>query len=241
MMKTSPRTELRYFTEHSSTAHAATVRQSWERSAPWITPWAASGSCRISRPWTLFLLWELTAECAFCCAYQLDLRRCSIARGTGLAEWHHFAGPIEAYDAEYEAIRLATALGIIVIEAGGNGTNNGSTPPLNMDTYTTLGGQAILNRDPANPDFRDSGAIIVTAATSAAPHTRLAYAPHGRRIDCYAWGQNINTLASDSGGSTNSYTSLFSGTSGASPIVTGAALAVQGRAEALLGFRFGPR
>ena len=150
-------------------------------------------------------------------------------------------GPIEAYDAEYEAIRLATALGIIVIEAGGNGTNNGSTPPLNMDTYTTLGGQAILNRDPANPDFRDSGAIIVTAATSAAPHTRLAYAPHGRRIDCYAWGQNINTLASDSGGSTNSYTSLFSGTSGASPIVTGAALAVQGRAEALLGFRFGPR
>ena len=28
-------------------------------------------------------------------------------------------GPIEAYDAEYDAIRLATALGIIVVEAGG--------------------------------------------------------------------------------------------------------------------------
>ena len=84
-----------------------------------------------------------------------------------------------------------SALGIIVVEAGGNGTNNGSTPPLNMDAYTTLSGQAILNRDAANPDFRDSGAIIVTAATSTTPHTRLAYAPHGRRIDCYAWGQNI--------------------------------------------------
>jgi serine protease len=150
-------------------------------------------------------------------------------------------GPIEAYDAEFEAIRLATALGIIVVEAGGNGTNNGSTPPLDMDTYTTLSGKAILNRDPTNPDFRDSGAIIVTAASSTAPHTRLAYAPHGRRIDCYAWGQNINSLASDSAGSTTAYTVVFGGTSGASPIITGAALAVQGRAQEQLGFRFSPR
>lgn len=149
-------------------------------------------------------------------------------------------GPIEAYDAEYEAIRLATALGIVVIEAGGNGTNNGSTPPLNMDTYTTLGGLAILHRDPANPDFRDSGAIIVTAASSTAPHTRLAYAPHGKRIDCYAWGQGINTLNSDDTGATDIYTSGFGGTSGASPIITGAALAVQGRAEELMGTRFSP-
>lgn len=150
-------------------------------------------------------------------------------------------GPIEAYDAEYEAIRLATALGIVVVEAGGNGTNNGSAPPLNMDTYTTLSGLAILNRDPLNTDFRDSGAIIVTAATSTAPHTRLAYGPHGARIDCFAWAQNINTLASNSSGSTTMYKTGFSGTSGASPIITGAALAVQGRAEAQLGFRFSPR
>jgi serine protease len=150
-------------------------------------------------------------------------------------------GPIEAYDAEYEAIRLATALGIIVVEAGGNGTNNCCSPPLDMDTYTTLSGRAILNRDPANPDFRDSGAIIVTAATSTSPHTRLPYGPHGRRIDCYAWGENINTLSSNAAGSTTSYCVNFAGTSGASPIITGAALAVQGRAEAQLGFRFSPR
>jgi hypothetical protein len=108
-----------------------------------------------------------------------------------------------------------------------------------MDNYTTLGGLEIFN--PASADFRDSGAIIVTAATSTAPHTRLAYAPHGMRIDCYAWGQNINTLSSDSGGATNFYTTGFGGTSGASPIITGAALAVQGRAENFLGFRFSPR
>jgi serine protease len=150
-------------------------------------------------------------------------------------------GPIEANDAEYEAIRLATALGIIVIEAGGNGTDNGSTPALDMDTYTTLSGRAILNRDPNNPDFRDSGAIIVTAATATAPHTRLAYGPHGKRIDCYAWGEEIDTLASNGSGSTTAYTTGFGGTSGASPIITGAALAVQGRAEAQLGYRFSPR
>lgn len=147
-------------------------------------------------------------------------------------------GPIEAYDAEFEAIRLATALGIIVIEAGGNGTNNGSAPALNMDTYTTLSGEQIFN--PASADFRDSGAIIVTAATSAAPHSRRNYGPFGARIDCYAWSQNIDTCASTPGGSTTAYTVSFSGTSGASPIIAGAALSVQGIAESMLGFRFSP-
>lgn len=147
-------------------------------------------------------------------------------------------GPIEAYDAEFEAIRLASALGIIVVEAGGNGTNNGQAPALDMDAYTTLGGEQIFN--PASADFRDSGAIIVTAATSAAPHTRRDYGPFGDRIDCYAWSQNIDTCSSNTTGSTSAYTTGFGGTSGASPIVTGAALAVQGLAEAQLGFRFGP-
>jgi len=149
-------------------------------------------------------------------------------------------GPIECYDADYEAIRLATALGIIVVEAGGNGTNNGSPPPLDMDTYTNGAGLHILFRDPSNPDFRDSGAIIVSAATSASPHTRRDYGPHGQRIDCYAWSQNIDTCSSSSGGATNLYTVGFGGTSGASPIITGAALLVQGMAEAALGYRFGP-
>ncbi|WUR16018.1 S8 family serine peptidase [[Empedobacter] haloabium] len=150
-------------------------------------------------------------------------------------------GPMEAYDAEFEAIRLATALGIVVVEVGGNGTFPGRAPELDMDVYRTLGGRAILHRDPANPDFRDSGAIIVSAATSAAPHYRLPHAPHGKRIDCYAWGENITTLYSDELGATNRYTSRFGGTSGAAAIVAGAALAVQGRANKLdRGMRFSP-
>jgi serine protease len=148
-------------------------------------------------------------------------------------------GPIEVTDAAYEVIRLATALGIIVVEAGGNGTDNGSVPPFAMNTYVTPGGDAILN--PGGAGFRDSGAIIVSAATSAAPHTRMAWAPHGQRIDNYAWGQNINTLHSNNSAATNLYSASFGGTSGASPIITGAALAINGIAQASLGYRFGPK
>ncbi|HYO76800.1 MAG TPA: S8 family serine peptidase, partial [Thermoanaerobaculia bacterium] len=148
-------------------------------------------------------------------------------------------GPIEIYDAEFDALRLATALGIVVVEAGGNGTNNGSAPAMNMDTWADSMGRRIF--DPTSPHFRDSGAIIVTAATSASPHTRLAYGPHGARIDCYAWGHNVETCASNNTGATNLYTSFFGGTSAASPIITGAALAVQAMNQTAHGFRFNPK
>lgn len=150
-------------------------------------------------------------------------------------------GPCEVLDADFEAIRLATALGIIVVEAGGNGTNNGSAPAFDLDAYVDPSGNRILFRDPTNPDFRDSGAIIVSASTSAAPHTRMVWAPHGNRIDCYGWGQNINTLSSDSAGATNLYTTGFGGTSGASPMITGAALVIQGIIDNTFSFKLSPR
>jgi hypothetical protein len=146
-------------------------------------------------------------------------------------------GPVETIDLNFEAIRLASALGMIVVEAGGNGTNNGGLPALDLDAYTK-GGLQILN--PASADFRDSGAIIVAAASSAAPHTRLDYSTFGARIDCYAWGQNVNTASSNDTAAITLYTGTFSGTSSASPIVTGAALCVQGVYEAANGFRLSP-
>ncbi len=150
-------------------------------------------------------------------------------------------GPCEVLDGDFDAIRLATALGIIVVEAGGNGTNNGSTPPFDLDAYIDPAGIRSLFRDPTNPDFKDSGAIIVSASSSGAPHTRMSWAPHGNRIDCFAWGQNINTLSSDSMGATAMYTTGFNGTSGASPIITGAAIVIQGIFQNNFGFRLSPR
>jgi hypothetical protein len=140
-------------------------------------------------------------------------------------------GPVEVEPAVFAAIRAATQKGIIVVEAGGNGA-------VDLDAVTVFGRQ-ILNRN--SPDFQDSGAIIVGAATSAVPHDRMGFSCYGSRIDCYAWGESIVTTGDGwEGNLTNSYTIGFGGTSGASPIVTGAAILLQGLAIARLGRRLGP-
>lgn len=145
----------------------------------------------------------------------------------GLYYW-----PVEIVDGTYDAIRLATALGIVIVEAGCNGGYD-------LDAYANLSGKKIFDR--ASTDFRDSGAIMVGAGSSAAPHTRLSFSNFGSRIDCYAWGENIDTASTDNAGTDNTlYTTAFGGTSGASPMIVGAAVIVQGLAQAALGYRFSP-
>jgi serine protease len=140
--------------------------------------------------------------------------------------------PVEAETATFDVIRLATALGIVVIEAGCNGSND-------LDAFDVGSGQ-VMNR--ASAAFKDSGAIMVGAASSTTPHTRLGFSNYGSRIDCYAWGGDIDTTGDGwTGNTTTAYTASFGGTSGASPIVAGAAVAVQGLAQASLGYRFNPK
>jgi serine protease len=141
--------------------------------------------------------------------------------------------PVEIETAVFDAIRLGSALGIIIVEAAGNGS-------VNLDNYNhpTLG--AVLNRTSRN--FKDSGAIIVGAASSNVPHQRLNFSNFGNRVDCYGWGERIDTTGDGwMGNLTNSYTPSFGGTSGASPIITGAALAIQGVMESSLGMRLSPK
>jgi hypothetical protein len=127
--------------------------------------------------------------------------------------------PVEVDQATFDAIQYATSQGIIVVEAGGNGSNN-------LDNYKDTNGKSILNRSSA--DFRDSGAIMVGAGSSTTPHTRLGFSNYGSRIDCYGWGDSIDTSGDGwTGNATNTYTSSFGGTSGASPVVAGSALIVQ--------------
>ena len=142
--------------------------------------------------------------------------------------------PVEIEPAVFDIIRLGTALGIVIVEAAGNGGND-------LDTVTGAGGGQVLNRNNTT-DFKDSGAIMVGAASSTSPHVRLGFSNYGSRIDCYAWGQGIDTTGDGwTGNLTNSYTTSFGGTSGASPIVTGAALILQGMAQESLLYRFSPR
>lgn len=137
--------------------------------------------------------------------------------------------PVEVEQAVFDAIRDAVDAGIVVVEAAGNGGND-------LDDWTDASGRHLLK--PGDDDFRDSGAIMVGAASSAAPHSRLSFSNHGSRVDCYAWGQNVDTTGDGwTGTSTTAYTGSFGGTSGASPIVTGAAVLLQSWRKARKGSR----
>lgn len=134
--------------------------------------------------------------------------------------------PIEIQDAVFELIRLATALGIIVIEAAGNG-NLDTCKGNNLDRFLWRKKKTL---DRNSPDFKDSGAIIVAAATSTIPHCRIEDTNFGSRVDCYAWGEQVTTAGyfpRSSGYAKNIYTENFGGTSSASAIIAGAAIAIQ--------------
>lgn len=122
--------------------------------------------------------------------------------------------PVEVEDLSYQAIRLATALGIVVIEPAGNGKHD-------LD--------AIL--DPA----RDSGAVIVAGSDAVPYHVRHDQTNFGHRVHCFAQAAHVVTAGDPALAS--KYTKTFGYTSAASAIVAGAALAVQGLAESHFGFR----
>ncbi len=123
--------------------------------------------------------------------------------------------PVENEPAIHAAIQTATANGRIVIEAAGNGGQN-------------LNGLFAQN----------SGAIIVGAGTSTAPHNPLCFSNYGTRVDVQGWGENVVTTGADISDdpandnlmttANQRYTSNFGGTSSASPIVAGAVADLNG-------------
>jgi serine protease len=129
-------------------------------------------------------------------------------------------GPVEYFQAEFDAISTATAKGIIVVEAAGNGN-------VNLDSGTCNGR--------FDRNVRDSGAIIVGAGHFDT-HERLSFSTYGSRVDVQGWGHEITTTgygdAFDPGDILQRYTHSFGGTSGASPIVTGVVLQIQGALKA---------
>lgn len=130
----------------------------------------------------------------------------------------------------FDWIRLATALGIVVVEPAGN---NGAPLDAYQDPIT---GKFVLNRTHA--DFKDSGAIVVGAGSQTHQASSVsmtgsgavvnAFGNYGSRLDCWAWGDgNVCAPKSTSLGDVTSY-GTFDRTSAASAIVAGAAASVQG-------------
>ncbi|MES9734946.1 S8 family peptidase [Bacillus sp. AP50] len=141
--------------------------------------------------------------------------------------------PVEVKPDIFDAIRMGTNKGIIIIEAGANGGND-------LDQFRDRNGKQVLNRN--SPDFKDSGAIMVGAASARVPHKRSYFSNYGSRVDVYGWGNAVDTTdAKPSEFITNLYTSSFAGTSSASPIIAGAAASIQGIAKNNQGRVYTPR
>ncbi|MEQ1709636.1 MAG: S8 family serine peptidase [Terricaulis sp.] len=126
---------------------------------------------------------------------------------------HYGALPVETDPLTYAAIAQLVALGYVVVEAAGNGEQ-----------------QVTLSDDP--------GAIMVGAGVPGrrAPEWFTNYGP---RIDVQGWGSGIATLGygehnlrANAGDEQQWYTDDFGGTSGALPIVAGAAALIQSNRRA---------
>lgn len=128
-----------------------------------------------------------------------------------------FFVPMEYWQAEFEAIQVASALGIVVVEPAGNGSQNLDNP---------------IYGNRFNPTIRHSGAIMVGAGSSDT-HAPLWFTNFGSRVDLQGWGEDVMTLgygdiSANGDDQKQWYTSTFSGTSSAAPIVAGAVAVVQG-------------
>ena len=125
--------------------------------------------------------------------------------------------PVEISPAIFDAIQHATAQGIVVVEAGGNG-------------YQDL--DASYWNDWFNRALQDSGAIMVGGGeppNSGVPRT-WAGSSYGSRVDMQGWygdipttgGEGMADLFYPDGDNKQAYTGYFGGTSGASPMVVSA-------------------
>lgn len=135
--------------------------------------------------------------------------------------------PAETDPGIFEAIKLLTKVGIIVVEPAANGNAN-------LDHFTNIKGQRVLNIS-LRVEFKDSGAIMVGACTSASPNGKQSVSNFGNRIDCWAWGENIITTGDPNRPrQADAYWNnvpgqfpFFAQTSGAAPIITGMCLLIQ--------------
>jgi len=134
--------------------------------------------------------------------------------------------PMEFWQDNFDAIQTVTHRGIMVLEAAGNGQ-------VDLD--------AAIYQGLFDPSQRHSGAIMV-GATNGSDLDPAWFTNHGQRVDLNGWGFRVATLAyGDLQGAPDFpeaqwYTAFFSGTSSATPVVTGAVVSLTGMVRARHGF-----
>jgi hypothetical protein len=147
--------------------------------------------------------------------------------------------PLEWWPDDFDAILYATAKGVIVVEAAGNGYEN-----LDDVFYDTPA--AGFPATWSNPlrRARDCGAILVGAGapplfthgnTWGPDRSRQDFSNYGSAVDVQGWGREVTTTGyGDLQGGANAnawYTDGFAGTSSASAMLAGVMGCVQGVAR----------
>jgi subtilisin family serine protease len=148
----------------------------------------------------------------------------------------------------FAAIKAAVDKGITVVEAAGNGDENFELAVFNGTGLQKDSGAIVVGAGvpPTNHvDFDGFGAGLPSYASLGVPRSRIFFSNYGKIVNVQAWGWHVTTLGygDAQGGASEStwYTLRFSGTSSASPIVTGAVACLQGRAKAKNGAPLTPK
>ena len=146
---------------------------------------------------------------------------------------------MQFWDDIFSAIKAATAKGITVVEAAGNGNENFDLAIFNNTGLQKDSGAIVVGAGvpPTNHvDFDGFGAGLPAYSSLGVPRSRIFFSNFGNILNVQGWGWHVTSLGygdAQGGASENAwYTLRFSGTSSASPIVTGAVACLQGRAKA---------
>ncbi len=138
---------------------------------------------------------------------------------------------MEYWQANFDVIQQLFLDGIVVCQAAGNGAENFG----DLSIYGSL----------FDTTFRNSHAIMCGAGAppsglSGPDRTRLGFSNYGERVNLQGYGRGVATIGYGdmfSGGPEDTwYTGTFSGTSSASPIITGSVAALQGAHKNAFGF-----
>ena len=148
---------------------------------------------------------------------------------------------MQYWDDVFSAIRAATQKGITVVEAAGNGDENFGLPVFNGTGLQKDSGAIVVGAGVPPTNFFDNFAFPGFPGYSkiGVPRSRIWFSNYGKIVNVQGWGWHVTTLGygdAQGGADENKwYTHRFSGTSSASPIVTGAVACIQGVAKTKLG------